>query len=125
MVGTAVLPPGVTFECSLIIKRNVATPRKVSKTPEDELMLEKDKTITMVCNESALGYILGKDAAKTLMDDAGAVTWFHDDHPDETYSQSLAKKRAREKVKDSEETSRDTCHISCAIDMDDFFNSTW
>jgi hypothetical protein len=109
----------------VIIKRNVATPRKVSKTPENELMLEKDKTIAMVRNESALGYILGKDAAKTLMDDADAVTWFYDDHPNETYSQSLVKKRAQEKVKDSEETSRDTCHTSCAIDMDNFFNSTW
>jgi hypothetical protein len=109
----------------VIIKRNVATPRKASKTPEDEWMLENDKTIAMVRNESALGYILGKDAARALMDDDGAVMWFYDGHPDETYSQSLTKKRAREKVKDSKETSRDTCHTSCSIDMDSFFNCTW
>jgi hypothetical protein len=55
MDETVELPPGVKFQCSLILKRNIATLRKVSITPEHELMLECDKTIVMVCNESALG----------------------------------------------------------------------
>jgi hypothetical protein len=62
-------------------QRNVATPRKVSVTPEHELMLERDKTIVVVRNESALGYILGEDTARRLMDDDHAVMWYHDDHP--------------------------------------------
>jgi hypothetical protein len=95
----------------------------VSKTPEDELMLEHDKMIVMAHNESALGYIFGKDTARRLIDDDGAVMWFHGDHPNETYSQNLAKKRAREKVKDSQETSRDTAHTLATIDIMDFLNS--
>jgi hypothetical protein len=122
MDETVKLPLGVNFECSLILKRNVATPRKVSKTPEDELILEHDKMIVMARNESALGYIFGEDTARRLIDDDGAVMWFHGDHPNETYSQNLAKKRAQEKVKDSQETSRDTAHTSATIDTDDFLN---
>jgi hypothetical protein len=56
-------------------------------------------------NESALGYILGKDTARRLMDNNHAVMWYHDDYLDETYSQNLAKKRAQERVKDLEEAS--------------------
>jgi hypothetical protein len=107
----------------LILKRNVATPRKESRTPEDELMLEHNKMVVMARNESALGYIFGEDTARRLTDDDGAVIWFHGDHPDETYSQNLAKKRAREKVKNSIETSRDTAHTSATIDIHDFLNS--
>ena len=123
MDETVELPPGVNFQCSLILKRNVATPRKVSVTPEHELMLESDKTIVVVRNESALGYILGEDTARRLVDDDHVVKWYHDDHLDETYSQNLAKKRARERVKNSEETSRDTAHTSATIHFDDFLNS--
>jgi hypothetical protein len=86
-------------------------------------MLERDRTIVMVCNESALGYILGEDTARRLIDDDGAVMWYHDDHLDETYSQNLAKKRAQERVKDSEETRRDSAHTLAAIHLDDFLNS--
>jgi hypothetical protein len=123
MDQTAELPLGVNFECSLILKRNVATPRKKSRTREVEWMLEHDKTIVMVQNESALGYIFGEDTARRLFDDDSAVMWFHGDHPDEIYSQNLARKRAQEKVKDLEETSQDTAHTSATIDIDDFLNS--
>jgi hypothetical protein len=126
MDHTAELPLAVNFEYCVILKRNVATPRKESRTPEDELMLEHDKTIVVVCNESALGYIFGKDTARMLIDDDGAVMWSHGDHPNETYSQNLAKKRAQEKVKDSQETSRDIAHTSATtIDIEDFLNSWW
>lgn len=110
---------GVDFEPCFFLRRNVATPQKAGLTAKDDCLLSGTKLLAQARNESALQSIVGEDAAAKILGDAGTIVWFHEDHPDETYSENRAKQRAREKVKTSEETSQGTCHTSCTVDLND------
>lgn len=108
------------FEVSFVLKRNVGIPRKDAKTANLDLCLPYYETLVIARNENNLRVIFGDSYVDSLKEDEHATTWFYDDHEDLTYSQNLKAQRETDKIRNAQQTRKETEHSECTLSPDDF-----